>query len=86
MNKSETLKDPNSCLNKAHPTEPVFVLRAKDEAAAQAVRHWATMAHGVHEPAKIKEALAVADVMDKWRKHHHPPEVAGGEPLQHVRG
>lgn len=67
MIKSLELSDPGSCLNKAAPDEPVFVLRAKDLKAAQAVRLWAAMAVGCHEDDKISEALALADQMDEWR-------------------
>lgn len=67
MIKSLELCDPGSCLNKAAPDEPVFVLRAKDPRAAQAVRLWAAMSAGRHEDSKINEALALADQMDEWR-------------------
>jgi hypothetical protein len=72
--KRDELKSPTSCLNKAGPEEPVFVLRAKDALAAQTVRHWATMAHDEHEPAKLQEALKLADEMDAWRRKNAPPE------------
>lgn len=68
MKKRDELTSPTSCFNKAHSDEPVFVLRAKDPLGPQAVRHWATMADGVHEPEKIKEAYALADEMEQWRK------------------
>lgn len=74
MKKRDELRDPKSCLNKAQAEEPVFVLRGKDPVGAAAVRHWATMADGVHEPEKIKEALKLADQMDDWR--NPPPECA----------
>lgn len=67
MLKADELRTPTSCLNKAEADEPIFVLRAKDKTAAQTVRLWATMAAGVHEHAKIAEALALADRMDQWR-------------------
>lgn len=70
MIKRDELKTPTSCLNKAAPDEPVFVLRAKDAMAAQAVRHWATMSEGEHEAAKLAEARKLADEMDEWRRKH----------------
>lgn len=74
MKKQHELLDPMSCLNRAQPTEPIFVLRGKDVVAAVAVRHWATMATGIHEPEKIREALKLADQMDAWR--NPPSDVA----------
>lgn len=59
-----------SCLNKAKPDEPIFVIRAKDELASQTLRLWAAMADGLHEPEKISEALQCADEMDKWRSEN----------------
>lgn len=73
MLKHLELSTPTSCLNKAAPDEPVFVLRAKDPLAAQAVRHWATMSIGRHEDKKLQEAIACADKMDAWRKKNEPP-------------
>lgn len=67
MIKSIELCDPGSCLNKAAPDEPVFVLRGKDPRAAQAVRLWVAMSVGRHEDSRINEALALADQMDEWR-------------------
>jgi len=70
--KRDELWAPTSCLNKAGPEEPIFVLRAKDPLAAMAVRHWATMAFGRHETAKLKEANQLADQMDAWRGQNCP--------------
>lgn len=66
MIKKDELRGPHSCLNKAAPEEPIFVLRAKDPLAAQTVRLWAAMASGVHEIDKIGEAKALADDMEAW--------------------
>jgi len=74
MLKQMELANPTSCLNKAAPDEPVFVLRAKDALAAQTVRLWAAMAFERHEPEKLKEALDLADRMDKWRQERQPKE------------
>lgn len=76
MRKAEELRSERSCLNKAAPNEPIFVLRGKDPLAAITVRHWATMSEGVHEPEKLAEARALADLMDRWR--NPPPELANG--------
>ena len=72
MLKRLELSAPGSCLNKAGPEEPIFVLRAKDRIAAMAVRHWATMAFGAHEKTKIDEAMKWADDADKWRQENVP--------------
>jgi hypothetical protein len=64
--KQRLLHDPASCLNKAAPTEPVFLLRANDPCAAATVRLWAAMAHGLHEPDKVDEALEIAKNFDHW--------------------
>lgn len=67
MKKCDEMREPKSCLNKAAANEPLFVLRGKDPVGAATVRHWATMAEGIHEPEKIQEALKLADQMDAWR-------------------
>lgn len=80
--KAETLRDPMSCLNRASPIEPIFVLRAKDPIAAQVIRLWAAMAAGVHEDDKITEAHDVASAFIKWRDWTIPealPTVAGAQ-------
>lgn len=74
MIKSEELRDLQSCLNKAGRSEPIFILRAKDPIASMAIRHWATMAYGLHEPSKIKEARDFADAMDDWLNAPKAPE------------
>lgn len=73
MLKFKELATPTSCLNKAAYDEPVFVLRAKDPLAPQTVLLWAEMAAGgLHEPAKINEAIALANQMEAWRKQNFP--------------
>ena len=72
MLKKDELRTPTSCLNKAGDDEPIFVLRAKDINAAHAVRLWASMSAGIHEPKKIDEARALAKQMDDWRKQNIP--------------
>lgn len=76
--KKDELANPNSCLNRAGEFEPVFVLRANDPTAPDAVRDWAYAyrqrklnAAAFNEPAqsKFREAIALADLMDAWREH-----------------
>lgn len=75
MEKRHELASVHSCISRAEPEEPIFVLRAKDPVAAQAVRLWANMAVGIHEPEKAQEAYALADSMDRWREERAPVEV-----------
>lgn len=77
MLKADELRDANSCLNKANVDEPVFVLRAKDPIAAQAVRLWAAMADQVHEVGKCADAMGIADQMDKWRDNFFASKCEG---------
>ena len=60
------------CYANAEPDEPMFVLLARDVAAPRTVRHWAlarcTRGKNKLEDAKMQEALACADAMEKWRE------------------
>lgn len=85
MKKCEVLLRPDSCLNKAATNEPVFVLRAKDPVAAQAVRLWASMAEGLHEGIKVEDALKVAATMDEWREDMKRPVCASEAAAQDAR-
>lgn len=78
MIKCDELSNPQSCLNKAAPDEPVFVLRANDPSAPAIVREWAAIyrAQKVKELGgylnreqfdKNKEALETAVRMEQWR-------------------
>lgn len=70
--KADLLRNVTSCLNKADPGEPVFLLRAKDPLAAQTVRLWAAMAQLEHGGEKVAEARHLADEMDAWNQHNIP--------------
>lgn len=67
MLKKQELSVPNSCLNKAASSEPIFVIRGKDILAPMLIRHWATMAEGVHEAEKVHEARGLADEIERWQ-------------------
>lgn len=67
MLKKQELSVPNSCLNKAASNEPIFVIRAKDPLAPMLIRHWATMAEGMHEAEKVTEARSIADEIERWQ-------------------
>ena len=66
-------KHDSTCLAKAADDEPIFVLRATDILAEDAVRHWA--AHALYKgvPAtKVQDALDVADAMREWPRKKLP--------------
>lgn len=75
MIREKEIADPTSCLNKAQPGEPVFVLRANDDIASGIVRTWAeryvASKGGLRNMTdkqieKYFEALKLADSMDSW--------------------
>lgn len=76
MLKKLEVRDPSSCLNNAERDEPIFVLRANDELAPDVVREWARMYDirkrglGITQKQidKLKEALALADQMERWKQ------------------
>jgi hypothetical protein len=80
--KSQELADPTSCLNKAQPDEPLFVLRGHDRLASMTVRDWAfrlesLVTTGVIPDteairAKITEARKAAEAMEAWPDRKWP--------------
>lgn len=80
--KSEELRNPQSCLNKARSDEMLFVLKSSDPLFAQTVRLWCAMAAGVHSEAKIMDAYHCADYGEKQRADQAEPvpegAIAGG--------
>lgn len=69
--KQETLNkalDGVGCLGRAHPDEPVFVLRAQDRLASAVVGYWADRAaeHLGHDHPKVIEALELQEKMSAW--------------------
>jgi len=74
-------KHTDTCLQKAGDEEPIFVLRAQDQFAANIVRYWAKIyrenheAHGtfnVKIEAKYVEALELAEKMEQWPTRKMP--------------
>jgi hypothetical protein len=60
-------------LDKLHPDEPFFVLRAQDAEAADLVELWALRAKaGDCSLDKVNEAFDVADAMRRWPKRKPP--------------
>lgn len=61
------------CLAKAHPNEPIFILRAQDKLAATLVRTWADLArkHGCPDE-KVIEAYDIAFKMAHWPNRKFP--------------
>jgi hypothetical protein len=75
--KAEVIANPNSCLNLAADGEPIFVLRANDELAADMIRIWAALYNNRKnavqpwtrkQDAKHRQALEDAWQMDQWRR------------------
>lgn len=66
-------------LAKAHDDEPVFLLRAQDQHAADLVEKWAIWV-GINVPSvggtplykKVQEANQIADMMRRWPIHKAP--------------
>jgi hypothetical protein len=65
----------NTCLDRANPGEPIFVLRAQDELAPAAVQGWATeleelaYSRGMLDAVqpKASEARRIADLMEEYQ-------------------
>jgi hypothetical protein len=78
--KRDEIANPNSCLNRAADDEPIFVLRANDELAAQMVRQWAELYFDTKKDdkfnitdaqrAKYREARALSNEMESWHRNH----------------
>lgn len=61
------------CLGKAADDEPVFVLRAQDDLAADLVDQWATRASLLGCPHdKVREARELAQSMREWPTRKNP--------------
>ena len=67
---------PSSTLKRAHPDEPVFVLRGADVLAAKTVEYWAYLAHlnGADE-VTIAGALKIARAMRDWKRKIVPGSI-----------
>lgn len=59
-------------LAKAHQEEPVFLLRAQDNLAADLVEVWAIRARSLGAHDKAHEAQQIADQMRRWHIHKNP--------------
>lgn len=72
-------------LSTLSPGEPIFILKAGDAVAADAVRAWAALAHKQGTPPEAVElALQQADVMEAWPTKKTPdgPNIGPNERLQ----
>lgn len=69
MNKTDELKDPSSCMNKAAPDEMTFVLLARDSAAPAAIRAWCAkrirQKKNLRNDPQIIEAYSAAVEMER---------------------
>lgn len=66
--KKQALAEPSSVLNKTADDEPIFVLRANDPCATEAISFWLSLAAVTHEPEKCKQAYEVLDQFRHWRR------------------
>lgn len=71
MRKLDELADPNSCLNRAGPSEWTFVLLGRDVAVPATIRFWCEerirLGRNKPDDPQIVEARACADAMDAER-------------------
>ena len=68
---------PSSTLKRAHPDEPVFVLRGADVLAAKTVEYWAYLAHlNGSDDVTIAGALKIARTMRDWTKKLIPGQIS----------
>lgn len=83
MNKQDELTNPRSCLNKASPTEMLFVLLARDPAAAGTVRFWIKerIRLSLNQPYDLQllEAERCAQRMDFHQAHTAKEVKPGGD-------
>ena len=67
--RKENEADPQSCLNRAEPDEPIFVLRSTDEIAPILVEIWASLrALRPDARGKVQDARDVAAAMRSWKR------------------
>lgn len=73
MLKTDELKNPDSCLNRAKPDERLFVLLARDPAAPEVIRYWVRrriwLGKNLSGDAQIVEALECAKLMEQAQDH-----------------
>lgn len=63
----------DTCLEKVHPNEPIFVLRAQDLLAPDIVEQWANMAQQLGCPRdKCEGARRTANEMRSWPNRKNP--------------
>lgn len=79
MRKMQEMTKGDSCLNKAAPDEPVFVLRANPltNRFGRCPVLRLRIAYGMNEPTdpKLVEAAKLADEMEEWRKNNAAKEM-----------
>lgn len=71
----DTIHNTKGCFYRALDDEPIFVLLARDPAAADTIRHWVTLRHAMigrgekalEDHAKLDEATETAGAMVAWR-------------------
>jgi hypothetical protein len=72
--KLEEQENPQSCLNKAKPDEPIFVMLGSDSLAPEVIRFWASlviMRSGTEKSFdKARQALADAKQFEHYGAEH----------------
>ncbi len=70
MRKFDEITQQNSCLNRAAPDEPLFVLLGRDPAAPSIIRAWVgeRLRLGKNGPGdeQVVEAESAAQAMEEW--------------------
>lgn len=96
MRKEKEIADPNSCFNKAFPDELIFILLARDPAAAVAVGAWANerIRSGRNKPDDLKilsadnwvvEATAERERLARQPSDRPEPMITGPDPAMRMK-
>jgi len=62
-----TKRQGDTCYEKADPDEPLFILRAQDATAPEAVEYWLSLNPQLQHTAKGNEAQELANSMRTWQ-------------------
>lgn len=65
-------KHTSDCLRKAADDEPIFVLRAQDKTAPDAIRLWAETNRSTLTHEKYQSARDLANEMEAWPDRKYP--------------
>lgn len=65
-------KENNSCLEKAKPNEPIFVLRGQDRSSPKLILQWMAENFENLSNQRLQEAFDTAMSMKRWPNRKHP--------------